>query len=181
MEEVEAIAVHEAGHALMFDALGVPIELVTVVPSDVLKFDGHIRLASESNNVVAVLAGTMAGPAASFYIVRDLSPESHKKFASDQKLIQDMHEAEEDIEPFDRVWQRIQFFMQSWLQGWILAHQGPIRNFASALVKAKTLSGPALGEALGTAWDGGRPDPDALRKELLAALAAQGLVKQDKV
>ena len=69
LEDLERVAIHEAGHALMFDALEVPIELVTVEPSEVLKFDGHVRLASDSNNVLSVLAGTMAGPAASFYIV----------------------------------------------------------------------------------------------------------------
>ena len=106
----------------MFDALGVAITLATVEPSEVLKFDGHIRLASESNNVISVLAGTMAGPAASFYIVKDLSHESQVKFSSDQKVIREMHEAEGTAEPFDRTWQRIQFFMQSWLRTWLLTH-----------------------------------------------------------
>jgi hypothetical protein len=181
MQSSEEIAIHEAGHALMFDALEVGIDLVTIEPSEELNFDGHVRLACDSNNVVSVVAGTMAGPAASFYVAHDLALESQRKFASDQRQMQAIHKSENMDTSFDRFWQKMQFFMQGWLRDFLLRHETPIRSFASALVANKTLSGQALQEALNAAWSGAKPDPGKVREELLAALEAQGLIKKSFV
>lgn len=175
MQPSEEIAIHEAGHALMFDALEVDINLVTIEPSEELKFDGHVRLACDSNNVVSVVAGTMAGPAASFYVAHDLALESQRKFASDRRQMEAIHKSEKMDISFDRFWQKMQFFMQGWLRDFLLRHEAPIRSFASKLVAHKTLSGQALQDALTAAWDGAKPDPGKVREELFAALGAQGV------
>jgi hypothetical protein len=181
VESSEETAIHEAGHALMFDALKVAIELVTVEPSEELKFDGHVRLASASNNVVSVVAGTMAGPAASFYVAHDFARESQRKFESDQRQMEAIHKSEMMEISFDHFWQKMQFFMQGWLRDFLLRYETAIRSFASTLVAHKTLSGQVLQDALIAAWNGDKPDPSEVRQELLGALRAQGLIKESVV
>jgi len=138
-------------------------------------------LASDSNNVVSVVAGTMAGPAASFYVAQDLAPESQRKFASDQRQMEAIHKSEKMEISFERFWQKMQFFMQGWLRTFLLRHETPIRSFASTLNASKTLSGQALQEALTAAWNGNKPNPSEVREELLGALRAQGLIKESVV
>jgi hypothetical protein len=76
---------------------------------------------------------------------------------------------------------RVQFFIQGWLRKWILRHEVSIRSLSSELLVRKTLSGKELQDALGATWNGSKPDANELRSKLIAALRAQGLIKEPDV
>jgi hypothetical protein len=65
------LAIHEAGHAIMCDALGVAIEFVSIAAGcegEEASFEGSVKLKNECNPISDVMAATLAGPAASFFI-----------------------------------------------------------------------------------------------------------------
>jgi hypothetical protein len=93
--EDKKVAIHEASHALMFDALAIPIGFVTIEAGcggEESSYEGCVKLASDMNNVCLVIAATLAGPAASFFIANvAMDKEATLKFRSDQRKIYDIY------------------------------------------------------------------------------------------
>ena len=118
--EDKEIAIHEAGHALMFDALGIPISFVTIEAGcggEELSYEGCVKLASDTNNVCFVIAATLAGPAASFFIANvDMDKEAMLKFRSDQQKVFDIHSQQGGAGTYDEFWLKLQRFMGTWLR-----------------------------------------------------------------
>jgi hypothetical protein len=173
--DIEKLAIHEAGHALMFDALQTLIDLVTIeagCAGERSSFEGCVKLASDTNNVCIIIAGTLAGPAASFFIAREAMDEKAiLKFRSDQKIIHDIYSKEKDAGSWDDFWLRLQTFQGAWLRAWLMTHQQVVERFANDLLAKKTLSGEELVAALVCAWDGAKPDACELRAEVMSVLA----------
>ena len=175
LSDTEKLAIHEAGHALMFDASGVPIDQVTIEPGcggERSSFEGCVKLASDTNNVCIVIAGTLAGPAASFFIAHEaMDNDAMQKFRSDQKILRDIYSGANDAGSWDDFWSRLQVFQGSWLRVWIMEHQQVVERFANELLAQKTLSGVKLKETLASSWAGAKPDAGELQTEVTSVLA----------
>jgi hypothetical protein len=170
----EKVAIHEAGHALMFDALGIPLSFVTIdegCQGEEPSFEGCFKLGSDTNNVCDVIAGTMAGPAASFFIANEPADrEATLKFRSDQTILRKIHQAETEAESYDEFWARLQVFLGVWLRDWMWNHRDAIQRFAADLSLERTLSGQELARSLTAAWAGLKPDAIALHGEVASTL-----------
>jgi hypothetical protein len=170
----EKVAIHEAGHALMFDALGIPLSFVTIdegCQGEEPSFEGCVKLGSDTNNVCDVIAGTMAGPAASFFIANEPADrEATLKFRSDQTILRKIHQAETEAGSYDEFWARLQVFLGVWLRDWMWNHRDAIQRFAADLSLERTLSGQELARSLTAAWAGLKPDAIALHGEVASTL-----------
>ena len=172
--DTEKLAIHESGHALMFHALGVAISSVTIeacCEGERPTFEGCVRLASNSTNVCDVIAGTLAGPAASFSIA--LVPadnEAMQKFRSDQCTLHDIYSKQKDAGTWDEFWNRLQLFLGTWVRTWLLRYEDNVERFARQLLLAKTLTGKELERELSSAWNGIKPDPNQLHAEVALVL-----------
>lgn len=170
----EKLATHETGHALMFDALGVPISFVTIsagCEGEESSYEGCVKLALDSNSVADVIAGTLAGPGASFFIAHvPANKQAMEQFSSDQLKIYQIHNKQKDAGSYNEFWGRLQLFLSTWLKAWLIQHQESIHRFASELLEKRTLSGEELEQALTSAWAGSKPDTYTLRSDVVATL-----------
>ena len=166
----EKLAIHEAGHALMFDALGIPIEFVTIdagCAGEESSYEGCVKLVHDSNNVCDVIAGTLAGPGASFFIAGvAMDKEAILKFRSDQKKIHEIYSKEKDSGSWTNFWNTLQYFQGAWLRTWLEKHQAAVNRFAESLLESRTLSCEDLTKSLRDAWDGSKPDGTELKSEV---------------
>ena len=174
--EDKKVAIPEAGHALMFDALGIPISFVSIEAGCGGKepsYEGCVKLASDTNNVCLAIAATLAGPAASFFIANVAADEeAMMKFRSDQQKLYDIHSQQRDAGTYDEFWLKVQIFLGTWLQKWLSKYQEAVERFEKDLLLKRTLSGDDLANSLTSAWAGSKPDTAALRTEVLSTLGS---------
>jgi hypothetical protein len=160
------VAVHEAAHAVMFDALGESLEYVSVAPSalgnDAL--EGRTALAGDEHTLhtlLTVIPGALAGPAASVHICGEsLESFAAGKFRRDEEQLISMFEqqGEEDFEEYKDA---IHHTLNEWVRPWIIAHEEIILRFAEILQQNQTLEGDTLQQALSSAWAGVTKPPAA--------------------
>lgn len=168
------VAIHESGHAMMFDALGAPIEFVTIIEGccgERPSFEGCVKLQRECNPAYVVLAGTLAGPGASFFIAGVVPNEGAiEKYQSDQKVLQQIHRDQKDAGTYEEFWLLLNQFLAVWMRSWLVNRKHVILRFANLLQAADTLHGDELRRALESAWASSKPDVQDFQKEVQDAL-----------
>ena len=158
----------------MFDALDVPIELVSIDPGcceqENPSLEGCVKLKNESNAVLDVLVATLAGPGASFFIA-GVFPDvvAVTKYKSDQRILWQIHQGQNDAGTYDDYWFRLQQFLAGWIRSWLLKNKDTILCFAQDLQAVLTLEGEELRQALESAWGPSKPCAQSLKKEVKEA------------
>ena len=168
------LAIHEAGHAIMFDALGVPIEFVTITAGcfgENASLEGCVKLENDCTPDTLVIPGTLAGPGASFYIA-GVPPnlDAVLAYRSDQITLRTIHKNQKDAGTYDVFWARLNQFLNSWLRTWLIQNRSVILRLARRLEETGTLRAVELRQALELAWDSSKPDIHAVRSDMLTAL-----------
>lgn len=168
------LALHEAGHAILFDALGIQIQFVTITEGCDGKepsFEGCVALQRKSNPAGDVIIATLAGPGASFFIAGAVADQdSMARYKSDQRHLQQIHAEQANAGRQGEYWSCLMEFLHGPMRIWLLKNRDVILRFATMLSAARTLSGEALRKALNSAWMGRKPDMEHLRQELQAIL-----------
>jgi hypothetical protein len=164
------VAIHESAHAIMFDALGEKLELVTVIPCVAAGHDleGCTVLAGDESawrSPLAGIPGALAGPAASIYIAGEsLERFTDGDFHTDEKLLISMFDQQGNGGDFEDYKSKIHRSLNEWVRPWILDHREVIMSFAEHLEKAHSLKGESLTHAISVAWSGRqRPSADDLK------------------
>jgi hypothetical protein len=171
------IFIHEAGHALAYDALGIPLRSCTVfVSSDSKAVHGSTLPMTDGPAPAfpSMCFILMAGPAAHMYVAGRPFESIFNRFYSDfsflflkfrQLLTTDRETAAMIV--------KLRIFAETFCKEWVVRNREPILQFARALEKTPVsedryeLSGTALIQALALAW---RPSADALVAQLTSSL-----------
>jgi hypothetical protein len=165
-------AIHEAGHALFFDALGVAVKRISISVSVISgrNLDGHVLLDDSPPDLLGI-AGGLAGAAANIYI-EGLSPNSvaDKAYQSDDEYLRQKCKGLSSPDSFHSNWQMMHRFLHGWVRDWVRANREPILRLAQALDETQCLEGTALPNALKESWGEGKPDSSKLRQEIEARL-----------
>ena len=170
------VAIHEAGHAIIFDALGIPMEFVTIAAGcdgEEAQFEGCVKLKNDINPVCDVILATLAGPGASFYIA-GICPDSNATvtYRSDQRVLMQIHKDQKAAGTYNDFWLRLQQFLAGWIKSWLLNHKGIVLRFAEFLEEQRTLRGEKLRQALDSVWGSSKPNVETFRSEAREALRA---------
>jgi len=161
--------IHESGHAIMFDALDIPMEFVTVAVGcggEEASLEGCVRLADENNPAGDIVMAALAGPGASFFIAGVADKDSIERYKSDQRHLQRIHADQADAGRQDEYWSRLMAFLYGPMRVWLLENRAVIVRFATMLSAAQTLRGEPLRQALDSAWSAPKPDLTLLREAL---------------
>jgi hypothetical protein len=174
-EGLRDTSVHESGHAITFDALGEQVQRVSILPleSGEQQLEGHTLLSGgveKKRPVLTGIAGTLAGPAASLYLCQfPNGPTAVSAFRSDQLSLKSLFTQQESCQEWSHFWLRLQRFLQSWEQHWVIANREVIFRFAEQLEELKSLESNELRDALAIAWQGNKPNSERLKDEIRCA------------
>lgn len=163
---LHSAAIHEAGHALLFDALGTRLKCVSIA-SEIPGLEGYVKTEEENHDLPVAIPSLLAGPAASFFICCEDFDPSLERFPSDRSALLRIHlKYSSPDETLGHFCDKARVLLEGWVKEWILKYREAICEFAKELERTPTLSGTALQEALVRAWNGKKPDVSQLRDEL---------------
>lgn len=165
-------AVHEAAHALSFDAFGIILKTVSVRGETSQKADvsGFVEVGAPSPNGVA-LVGALAGPAASLYLAgawSDLAFE--ERFRTDTLRLQEIFHNQTEPQDPDEYWRGVDRLLNGWVKRWVLKHSQEIGEFARVLLENGILAGQELQDRLQVCWGGNKPQIHALLSDATRAI-----------
>jgi hypothetical protein len=165
LSESYSTAIHEAAHAMFFDAVGIPLLRVSVACDELL--EGCVKTAMELQTWAGV-PGTLAGPAASFYICNEVADRDLSGFPTDRKMLIELRLRDNPEETHEVYWRRVRGLLEGWVRSWVTAQKDSICRLAGTLETHKTLEGQTLSEALKHAWACDKPDISKLVDEVKA-------------
>ena len=161
-------AIHEAGHGLLFDALGLVVNRISIerfITSD-FDFDGHVSLEEIAPDLLGI-AGGLSGVAANIYI-EGITPNSvaGDVFHSDDEYLRQQCQKLSSPTSFELNWDMMHRFLHGWIRDWVRTNETTILRLARALDTAKCLAGTALLNALNESWGRSRPDATQLKRNV---------------
>lgn len=161
----DEVFIHEASHALVYDALEQPMQSVWVR----LRTDGKDHGLTERGTDVdlpffSIVLEFMAGAAATVFIAGRSFESAAKRFVSDfSTVLRVLGDRCASPESKMAVMAQLRLFIDGFGKEWVLKHREPILRFASLLKSSQVspdhweLRGDALARALSLAWGGSKP------------------------
>ena len=148
------VAIHEAGHAMLADALGIEIIKVSIegVRNKCLDRDGFCQIPQEvgrCESLVIALAGRAVDEKLNPNVIQNsvwLAYKTDNEQASEY-LKKNCSDAERTN--FNRL---VYSLCSGWVAEWVTRYKGPIVAFANRLMAAKSLSGDNLRSSLADSW-----------------------------
>jgi hypothetical protein len=147
---------------MFFDAVGIAVLRVSIEGDALL--EGYTKTVEIPT--WAGVPGALAGPAASFYICKEVIDLDLNKFPTDRKTLTELRTRDNPNEPESVYWTRVRRLLEGWVQSWVKAQKDPICRFAKTLKANKTLEGQLLSEALARAWASDKPEVNKLVAEV---------------
>jgi hypothetical protein len=174
-------ALHEAGHAMLADALNVGIECAPIKglrdPQAKPSAYVHLKPGPVEHKIVIALAGRA--------VDRSLSADDHCQtnfmmYETDERrleesrirLFPDQKPGSEGYFHYNRTFPIIQ---NGWVLPWIRENEDAVRRFAALLMEKRELCGEELSICLREAWNGKKPSFRSLDQQVKEQVAQLSL------
>ena len=168
------VAMHEAGHVMLADALGVMFSRVSIegVRDVSLERRGFCELPLEigrCESLVVALAGRAVDERFSQHETQNRGFQAYK---TDEERALEYLDKDCSAEERTNFHRRVYALCTGWVTNWVTRYRTQIQAFAVRLKCAKSLGGTELRTALDESWGGEKPVRDELIAEVQLVVIA---------